>query len=104
MQTGMPLEPGEKTSGTHLTVWLDTISQQNFDTLSTNIDTDVLVIGGGIAGISTAYCLVKAGKKVVLIEDGLLYSGETGRTTAHVVNALDDRRSEERRVGKECVP
>ena len=91
MQTGMPLEPGEKTSGTHLTVWLDTISQQNFDTLSSNTDTDVLVIGGGIAGISTAYCLVKAGKKVVLIEDGLLYSGETGRTTAHVVNALDDR-------------
>ena len=92
MQTGIPtMEPGEKTSGTHSTIWLDTISQQNFNTLSSDIDTDILIIGGGIAGISTAYCLVKAGKKVVLIEDGLLYSGETGRTTAQVVNALDDR-------------
>lgn len=92
--TTTTLHPGEKTSGTHSTVWLDTISQQKFETLSSNVETDVLIIGGGIAGISTAYCLVKAGKKIILIEDGLLYSGETGRTTAHIVNALDDRYSE----------
>ncbi|MCY7420689.1 MAG: FAD-dependent oxidoreductase [Chitinophagaceae bacterium] len=92
--TNISLHPGEKTSGTHSTIWLDTISQQNFETLTSDVETDVLVIGGGIAGISTAYCLVKAGKKVILIEDGLLYSGETGRTTAHIVNALDDRYSD----------
>ncbi|MEJ7829486.1 MAG: FAD-dependent oxidoreductase, partial [Segetibacter sp.] len=36
----------------------------------------------------------KAGRKVVLIEDGHIGSGETGRTTAHLVNALDDLYSE----------
>jgi glycine/D-amino acid oxidase-like deaminating enzyme/nitrite reductase/ring-hydroxylating ferredoxin subunit len=34
---------------------------------------------------------LKAGKKVVLVEDGFIGSGETGRTTAHLTCALDDR-------------
>lgn len=84
---------GNITSGANTSIWIDTIEQKKFDVLATDIDTDVLVVGGGIAGITTAYCLTKAGKQVVLIEDGFLYSGETGRTTAHVVNALDDRYS-----------
>ncbi len=81
---------GMVTSGSKASLWIDTIQQKNFEKLSSDIDTDTVVVGGGIAGITTAYNLVKAGKQVVLIEDGLLYSGETGRTTAHVVNALDD--------------
>lgn len=80
----------ELTSGATISVWLDTVQQKQFDTLASDIETDTVVVGGGISGITTAYCLVKKGKKVTLIEDGLLYSGETGRTTAHVVNALDD--------------
>jgi glycine/D-amino acid oxidase-like deaminating enzyme/nitrite reductase/ring-hydroxylating ferredoxin subunit len=51
----------------------------------------VLIIGGGIAGLTTAYKLLKAGKKIVLVEDGFIGSGETGRTTAHLTCALDDR-------------
>jgi glycine/D-amino acid oxidase-like deaminating enzyme/nitrite reductase/ring-hydroxylating ferredoxin subunit len=92
--TASSQQPGTITSGTNISIWLDTIEQKQFETLNNDIDTDILVIGGGIAGISTAYCLTKAGRQVVLIEDGLLYSGETGRTTAHVVNALDDRYSD----------
>ena len=52
---------------------------------------DVAVIGGGIAGLTTAYLLSKSGKKVAVIEDGYVGSGETGRTTAHITHALDDR-------------
>jgi glycine/D-amino acid oxidase-like deaminating enzyme/nitrite reductase/ring-hydroxylating ferredoxin subunit len=52
---------------------------------------DVVVIGGGIAGLTTAYLLGKEGLKVVLLEDGDLASGESGRTTAHLSYALDDR-------------
>jgi glycine/D-amino acid oxidase-like deaminating enzyme/nitrite reductase/ring-hydroxylating ferredoxin subunit len=39
------------------------------------------------------YCLptLKSGKKVAVIEDGYIASGETGRTTAHITHALDDR-------------
>src|SRR5690606_8983971 len=33
----------------------------------------------------------KTGKKVTLVEDGFLASGESGRTTAHLTAALDDR-------------
>jgi glycine/D-amino acid oxidase-like deaminating enzyme/nitrite reductase/ring-hydroxylating ferredoxin subunit len=53
--------------------------------------TEVCVIGAGIAGISTAYLLARAGKRVVVLEDGAVGGGETGRTTAHLSNALDDR-------------
>jgi glycine/D-amino acid oxidase-like deaminating enzyme/nitrite reductase/ring-hydroxylating ferredoxin subunit len=41
--------------------------------------------------LTTAYLLSKSGKKAVVIEDGYIGSGETGRTTAHITHALDDR-------------
>lgn len=44
-----------------------------------------------MAGLTTAYCLLREGKKIVLVEDGAIGSGETGRTTAHITYALDDR-------------
>lgn len=53
--------------------------------------TDVCIVGGGIAGLTTAYLLIKAGKEVAVIDDGLIAGGETCRTTAHLSNAIDDR-------------
>jgi glycine/D-amino acid oxidase-like deaminating enzyme/nitrite reductase/ring-hydroxylating ferredoxin subunit len=82
---------GSVSSGYHKTYWLDTAPQASFGKIESDIKTDVLVIGGGIAGLTTAYFLLKAGKKVVLVEDGFLGSGESGRTTAHLTCALDDR-------------
>jgi glycine/D-amino acid oxidase-like deaminating enzyme/nitrite reductase/ring-hydroxylating ferredoxin subunit len=51
---------------------------------------DVAIVGAGITGLSTAYQLLKAGRSVVVVDKGQIASGETGRTTAHVANALDD--------------
>jgi glycine/D-amino acid oxidase-like deaminating enzyme/nitrite reductase/ring-hydroxylating ferredoxin subunit len=82
---------GELTSGQNISYWLDTVKPQDYATLNRDISTDVLIIGGGMAGLTTAYCLLKEGKKVVLLEDGLVGSGESGRTTAHITYALDDR-------------
>ncbi|MFN8298777.1 MAG: FAD-dependent oxidoreductase [Chitinophagales bacterium] len=80
------------TSGTHISYWTDTVNAPvAFKPLKENIETDVVIVGGGIAGLSIAYNLLNEGKKVVVIEDGFIGSGETGRTTAHLVNALDDR-------------
>lgn len=81
---------GIETSGKNLSYWLDSAGQLQFETLSQDLHADVAVIGAGISGITTAYCLVKSGKSVVVLEDGYVGSGETGRTTAHLVNALDD--------------
>ena len=78
-------------SGYNESYWIDSVHSNVFEKLEKDIKTDVLVIGGGIAGLTTAYCLAMASKKVILIEDGLIGSGESGRTTAHLTNALDDR-------------
>ena len=52
---------------------------------------DVCIVGAGIAGLTTAYLLAKEGKKVIVLDDGPTAGGETCRTTAHLVSALDDR-------------
>lgn len=87
-------DKGITTSGSNNSYWIDSIESIRFTPLTSNLKTEVAIIGGGIAGLSVAYCLVKAGKKVVVVEDGFIGSGETGRTTAHLVNALDDRYAE----------
>lgn len=51
----------------------------------------VCVVGAGIAGLSVAYELVREGRKVIVLEDGAIGSGETSRTTAHISNVFDDR-------------
>lgn len=79
------------TSGKNISAWFAKADVLKvYEPLQQNITTDVLVIGGGIAGLTTAYCLAKEGKKVVLVEDGNLASGESGRTTAQITCALDD--------------
>jgi glycine/D-amino acid oxidase-like deaminating enzyme/nitrite reductase/ring-hydroxylating ferredoxin subunit len=59
--------------------------------LSGDVTTDVCVVGAGIAGLTTAYLLAKEGRRVTVLDDGLTAGGETGRTTAHLASALDDR-------------
>jgi glycine/D-amino acid oxidase-like deaminating enzyme/nitrite reductase/ring-hydroxylating ferredoxin subunit len=59
--------------------------------LKENIRTDVCIIGAGIAGLTTAYLLAKEGRSVVVLDDGAIGGGMTGRTTAHLTNAFDDR-------------
>ncbi|MBL8739780.1 MAG: FAD-dependent oxidoreductase, partial [Myxococcales bacterium] len=59
--------------------------------LPAGTDTDVCIVGAGIAGLSTAYELLLRGLRVVVLDDGPIGGGETARTTAHLANALDDR-------------
>jgi len=79
------------TAGTHIPYWVASTEPIAYTKLSENKKTDVVIVGGGISGVTIAYCLSKSGKKVILVEDGYIGSGETGRTTAHLVSALDDR-------------
>jgi glycine/D-amino acid oxidase-like deaminating enzyme/nitrite reductase/ring-hydroxylating ferredoxin subunit len=78
-------------SGETRSFWSETETSPEFAPLNENARADVCVIGAGIAGMMTAYRLAKAGKRVIVLDDGGIGSGETGRTTAHITAALDDR-------------
>ncbi len=72
-------------------VWTATAEMPACGPLEQNIHADVCIVGGGIAGLSTAYHLVRAGKRVALLDDGPLASGMTAMTSGHLTNMLDDR-------------
>ena len=65
-------------------VWRDNSRLPEFKNLEGDIFTDVLVIGGGMAGILTAYFLKQKGIKCVLVEKGRICGGVTGNTTAKI--------------------
>src|SRR5436190_6786354 len=54
-------------------------------------ETAVCVVGAGIAGLATAYQLLKDGRQVTILDAGSIGGGETAHTTAHLASALDDR-------------
>ncbi|RIK47907.1 MAG: FAD-dependent oxidoreductase [Chloroflexi bacterium] len=84
-------------SGQSTSVWM-AVEPPHFDPLSQDVRADVCVIGAGIAGITTAYLLASEGRSVVVLDDGPVGGGETGRTTAHLSNAIDDRYAEIERM------
>jgi glycine/D-amino acid oxidase-like deaminating enzyme/nitrite reductase/ring-hydroxylating ferredoxin subunit len=58
--------------------------------LDGDAEADVIVVGAGIAGMSVAYELAAAGRRVVVIDDNAVGGGETGQTTAHLASSQDD--------------
>ena len=77
-----------KDGGDTNSVWLD-IATPRFDT-SPEAEADVVVIGAGIAGLTAAYELLREGRRVIVLDDGPIGGGETGRTSAHLASAVDD--------------
>ncbi len=60
------------------------VTLPQFQSLKGDISTDVLIIGGGIAGLLTAYFLNKAGVDYILVEKDKIASGVTANTTAKI--------------------
>jgi glycine/D-amino acid oxidase-like deaminating enzyme/nitrite reductase/ring-hydroxylating ferredoxin subunit len=71
--------------------WLEDVGLPTFASLAGARAVDVLVIGGGISGLTAACLLQEAGREVLLVEARTLGSGESGRTTAHLTELLDTR-------------
>ena len=72
-------------------IWMATADTPFQARLKESIRTEVCIVGAGIAGLSIAYLLGREGRSVVVLDDGLIGGGMTGRTTAHLSNAFDDR-------------
>src|SRR5206468_1144691 len=81
----------EERAGANLSFWEATADEPALHPLRENAGADVCIVGAGIAGMSIAYELSHAGQKVIVLDDGAIGRGMTARTTAHLVNALDDR-------------
>src|SRR4051794_25830426 len=90
--------------GANVSFWERTAEKFSTAPLQQDTTADVCVIGAGIAGVTTAYLAGRENLSVVLVDDGPVGGGMTGRTTAHLVNAIDDRYIDlEKFVGEECA-
>lgn len=67
-------------------VWEENTKLPEFEKLRGNLKTDVLIIGGGMAGLLCAYMLEKAGVDYALVEAETICSGITGKTTAKITS------------------
>jgi glycine/D-amino acid oxidase-like deaminating enzyme/nitrite reductase/ring-hydroxylating ferredoxin subunit len=65
-----------------------------FAKLAEDVAADVVVVGGGVTGLTTAYLLTKAGRRVVVLERGRCASTDTGHTSAHLTMVTDTRLTE----------
>ena len=71
-------------------LWMDVDVAPNASRLTRDATCDTVVIGAGIAGLSTAYELSGQGQKVVVLDRGRIGQGMTARTTAHLSANNDD--------------
>jgi glycine/D-amino acid oxidase-like deaminating enzyme/nitrite reductase/ring-hydroxylating ferredoxin subunit len=71
-------------------LWQET-RMPRFNKLNKSAQFDVVVVGGGITGLSAAYFLKQAGRRVCVLERNRLGAGETAHTTAHLTMVTDLR-------------
>ena len=91
-------------AGANPSFWERTVQKFSTAPLQQDMITHVCVIGAGIAGVTTAYLAARENRDVVLVDDGPVGGGMTGRTTAQLVNAIDDRYVDiEKFLGQECA-
>jgi glycine/D-amino acid oxidase-like deaminating enzyme/nitrite reductase/ring-hydroxylating ferredoxin subunit len=74
--------------------WAASLSSPAFERLAHDEHADVVVVGGGITGLTAAYELATAGRRVVLLERAALGEIDTGHTTAHLTMVTDTRLGE----------
>jgi glycine/D-amino acid oxidase-like deaminating enzyme/nitrite reductase/ring-hydroxylating ferredoxin subunit len=89
--------------GATVPIWIEGVDIPVHPPPTGMIEADVCVVGAGIAGLTSACLLAAEGKSVVVVDEGPIGSGQTGRTSAHLASAIDDRFQDvERELGPEA--
>lgn len=83
---GHPMDTPSALPGKAASLWIDTAPATRYPVLDDDLAVDVAVVGGGIAGITAAFLLKAAGRRVALLEAGQLLHGVSGQTTAKLTS------------------
>ena len=70
--------------------WMQTKVLAGAQSLQGTLETDTVIVGAGMAGLSVAFELAQAGQKVIVVDRGSICGGMTARTTAHLTSICDD--------------
>ncbi len=74
--------------------WSTSATFPQFAKLAEDVEADVVVVGAGVTGLSAAYLLAKAGRRVVVLERDRCAMTDTGHTSAHLTMVTDTRLTE----------
>ena len=83
---------------TSKSLWMSIAVAPKTVPLKDNERCDVVVVGSGVAGLSTAYELSQRGRSVIVIDRGPIAGGMTAHTSAHLATLCDDLMSEMQKI------
>ena len=66
--------------------WILSSKNSHYETLNKNEQTDCLIVGSGIVGLTTAYLLAKENREVIIIDANTVGGGSSGRNTGKVTS------------------
>ena len=69
--------------------WTATTKMPAYPVLAEHLDVDVVVVGGGVAGVTAAYLLKQSGHRVALVDQQRCVAGQSSRSTAHLTAVTD---------------
>ncbi|SDK81541.1 Glycine/D-amino acid oxidase [Arthrobacter sp. ov407] len=77
---------GERLAGRQVSLWVATAGVTTYPSLDSDLEVDVAVVGGGLAGLTAALALKRAGQTVAVLEAARIGTGVTGHTTGKVTS------------------
>ncbi len=86
-----------------MSVWLDGV-ERSFPPLEGDATADVAIVGGGIAGIASAYFLARSGAKVIVLEARGVAGAASGRNAGFLLAGVAENfLAASRRYGEEAT-